>query len=109
MRGRETDESLRRFHPANARPGTGPAETLRKQGPMRFGTFPPKRRLSMNHDAQTTLQGEVADIFAHRFVVKTGSNKVLADLTPKGAEQIALHKGDRVMLSGEMKPSELKV
>jgi hypothetical protein len=63
----------------------------------------------MNHDAQTTLQGEVADIFAHRFVVKTGSSKVLADLTPKGAEQIALHKGDRVTLSGEMKPSELKV
>jgi hypothetical protein len=63
----------------------------------------------MNHDAQTTLQGEVIEIFAHRFVVKTVAGKILADLTPKGAEQIALRKGDQVTLLGEMKPSELKV
>jgi hypothetical protein len=63
----------------------------------------------MNDAAQTTLQGEVTEIFAHRFVVKTGTGRVLADLSPKGAEQIALRKGDQVTLSGEMKPSELKV
>ena len=63
----------------------------------------------MNHDAQTTLQGEVIEIFAHRFVVKTVTGKILADLTPKGAEKIVLRKGDQVTLLGEMKPSELKV
>ena len=34
---------------------------------------------------------------------------MLADLTPKGAEQHALRVGEVVSLSGEMKPSELKV
>ena len=62
----------------------------------------------MNH-GQTTLQGEILYIFAHRFVVKTATGAILADLGPKGAEQIRLAAGDRVDLSGEMKPSELKV
>jgi hypothetical protein len=63
----------------------------------------------MANDDQTTLAGEVTDIFAHRFVVRTETGKVLADLGPKGAGQITLREGDRVTLSGEMKPSEIKV
>jgi hypothetical protein len=55
------------------------------------------------------LSGQVTDIFAHRFVVKTVDGKVLADLGPKGAEQVLLKEGDRVELVGELKPSELKV
>ncbi len=55
------------------------------------------------------LSGEVTDIFAHRFVVKTEAGKILADLGPKGAEQVTLREGDKVTLSGEMKPSELKI
>jgi hypothetical protein len=41
--------------------------------------------------------------------VKTAGGKILADLGPKGAEQVALKEGDRVELAGDMKPSELKV
>ena len=63
----------------------------------------------MSDDAQTTISGEVTDIFAHRFMVKTASGKILADLGPKGAQRIALEIGDHVEASGEMKPSELKV
>jgi hypothetical protein len=64
----------------------------------------------MSHEEHTkTLFGQVTDIFAHRCVVKTANGKVLADLGPKGAEQVALKKGDRVELAGTMKPSELKV
>src|ERR1700733_6411902 len=64
----------------------------------------------MDHERQTrSLSGQVTDIFAHRFVVKTETGKVLADLGPKGAEQVPLREGDRVELIGEMKPSELKV
>jgi hypothetical protein len=64
----------------------------------------------MEHKGQTrNLSGEVTDIFAHRFVVKTEKGKVLADLGPKGVEQVPLKMGDRVELVGEMKPSELKV
>ena len=63
----------------------------------------------MSHDDQTTVTGEVTDIFAHRFVVKTATGTVLADLGPEGGEQVRLKKGERVELSGEMKPSELKV
>jgi len=63
----------------------------------------------MSHDALTTISGEVTDIFAHRFVIKTATGKILADLGPKGAERVAVKKGDHVKVSGEMKPSELKV
>ena len=64
----------------------------------------------MDHESRTRrLSGQVTDIFAHRFVVKTENGKVLADLGPKGAEQVPLKEGDRVNLIGDMKPSELKV
>jgi hypothetical protein len=64
----------------------------------------------MNHERQTrSLSGQVTDIFAHRFVVKTEKGKALADLGPKGAERVRLKEGDRVELIGDMKPSELKV
>jgi hypothetical protein len=64
----------------------------------------------MSHEEQLkTLSGEVTNIFAHRFVVKTGNGKVLADLGPAGADQVRLKEGDRVNLIGNMKPSEVKV
>jgi hypothetical protein len=48
-------------------------------------------------------------VFGHRFVLETGSNSVLADLTPRGLEIVGLRIGDRVALEGEQKPSEIKV
>jgi hypothetical protein len=63
----------------------------------------------MTGASQTTIAGEVTDIFAHRFVVATAAGKTLADLGPQGAAQVVLREGDAVTLSGEMKPSELKV
>jgi hypothetical protein len=65
----------------------------------------------MSHEEPAkALSGEVTEIFAHRFVVKTAADgKVLADLGPKGAEQVLLKEGDRVELVGELKPSEIKV
>jgi hypothetical protein len=65
---------------------------------------------AMSHeDHLKTLSGRVTDIFAHRFVFETKNGKALADLGPKGAEQVALKEGDQVVLVGELKPSELKV
>ena len=63
----------------------------------------------MSHGHPITINGEVTDIFAHRFVVQTASGPVLADVGPKGAERLRLERGERVVLTGEMKPSELKV
>ena len=63
----------------------------------------------MSHDAETAVAGVITDIFGHRFVLKTANGKILADLTPKGVDQIELREGDRVELSGEMKPTELKI
>lgn len=63
----------------------------------------------MSYDDQKTITGEVTDIFAHRFVVKTATGTVLADIGPRGAEQVRVEIGERVELAGEMKPSELKV
>jgi len=57
----------------------------------------------------TRVAGTILHLFAHRFVVDTGGGMVLADVTPKGLERIALRVGDRVELEGEQKPSELKV
>lgn len=60
-------------------------------------------------EQQAAVTGKVTHIFAHRFVVRTTEGSVLADLTPRGMEQITLRVGDTVGLEGEMKPSELKV
>jgi hypothetical protein len=56
-----------------------------------------------------TLAGEVTDLFGHRFVLVTANGKILADLGPKGLEEISLSIGDKVTLTGEQKPSEVKV
>ncbi len=56
-----------------------------------------------------SIAGKVTHVFGHRFVVETSQGAVLADLTPHGAEQHAMRVGEVVSLSGEMKPSELKV
>lgn len=63
------------------------------------------------HEQQAVkkLTGTVKDIFAHRFVIKTSKGNVLVDLGPKGAKDVSLKEGDEVVLSGERKPSELKV
>ena len=63
----------------------------------------------MPHHEYKTMSGTITHVFGHRFVLKTGHGDVLADLSPKGAEQIALRLNDDVTVEGEMKPSELKV
>jgi hypothetical protein len=57
----------------------------------------------------TTVTGQITHVFGHRFVVQTSHGAVLADVTPKGLERFALRIGDDVSLTGETKPSELKV
>lgn len=56
-----------------------------------------------------SITGKVTHVFGHRFVVETSQGAVLADITPKGLAQHALRVGEEIGLSGEMKPSELKV
>jgi hypothetical protein len=63
----------------------------------------------MPHHDIISIQGKVADIFAHRFVVQTKVGKYLADLGPEGAKQVSLEAGDEVVLKGEAKPSEIKI
>ena len=52
-----------------------------------------------------TVSGTITHVFAHRFVVETAKGPVLADVTPRGLEQVSLRIGDDVRLEGEMKPS----
>ena len=59
--------------------------------------------------SKVNAAGEITHVFGHRFVLKTGSKSVLADLTPRGLEIVGLRIGDRVALEGEQKPSEIKV
>jgi hypothetical protein len=53
--------------------------------------------------------GEIIHVFGHRFLLKTGSKSVLADLMPRGLQIAGLRIGDRVALESEQKPSEIKV
>ena len=61
-----------------------------------------------NHE-RVEISGEIVDVFAHRFTIETDRGRILADLGPKGAEAFKLTRGLRIVASGEMKPSELKV
>jgi hypothetical protein len=61
-----------------------------------------------NHQT-ITVEGKITHVFGHRFVVQADREPVLADITPKGLEQIEPRVGDSVELTGEKKPSELKV
>ena len=63
----------------------------------------------MPHHEHVKTSGTIDSVFAHRFVLNTKAGKVLADLTPKGAERVSLKVGDDVTLEGEQKPSEIKV
>jgi hypothetical protein len=63
----------------------------------------------MPHDQHIKVAGTIEDVFAHRFVLRTASGKLLADLGPRGAEQIKLKTGDTITIEGEKKPSEVKV
>ncbi len=63
----------------------------------------------MPHHEHVEISGEIVDVFAHRFTIATDRGRVLADLGPKGAEAFRLTPGLRIVASGEMKPSELKV
>lgn len=63
----------------------------------------------MPHHETVTVAGKITHVFGHRFVVQADHEPVLADITPKGLEQIELRLGDSVELTGEKKPSELKV
>jgi hypothetical protein len=67
------------------------------------------KEFTMPHHHTVAVTGKIVHVFGHRFVVETDQGVILADLTPRGAEQDVLHIGEVVSLSGEMKPSELKV
>ncbi len=61
------------------------------------------------NESRTRISGKILHVFAHRFTVETRRGVILADVTPKGIERLALRVGDEVELEGEQKPSELKV
>ncbi len=50
---------------------------------------------------QIEVKGESTHVFAHRFVLKTGSETVLADLTRCGLEKVNVRVGDHVVIEGE--------
>jgi len=57
----------------------------------------------------TSVSGTVIAVFAHRFVVASAGAKHLADIGPEAVGLVALKEGDKVTLTGEQKPSEIKV
>ena len=61
------------------------------------------------HKDDATACGEITDVFAHRFVLRTAAATILADLGPRGGERVALAVGDSVEIFGRLTPSELKV
>jgi len=56
-----------------------------------------------------TVSGTVTAVFAHRFVIESKDTKYLADIGPEAVDIVRLKEGDKVSVSGERKPSEIKV
>ena len=54
------------------------------------------------------LSGRVWGVFAHRFAIEIGDRKELVDIGPKNLERVKIAEGDRISVSGERKPSEIK-
>ena len=64
----------------------------------------------MPHHPTVEITGRITDVFAHRFVIEQSSTeRLLADLGPKGAEQLKPGVGQQVTIEGEQHPSEIKV
>jgi hypothetical protein len=57
----------------------------------------------------TSVSGTVTAVFAHRFVIESRGTKHLADIGPEALKQVDLKEGDKVTVTGELKPSEIKV
>jgi len=56
-----------------------------------------------------SVSGTVTAVFAHRFVIESKGAKHLADIGPEAVKQVDLKEGDKVTVTGERKPSEIKV
>jgi hypothetical protein len=56
-----------------------------------------------------SVSGTVTAVFAHRFLIEDAGTKYLADIGPQAIELVALKDGDKVTVTGEQKPSEIKV
>jgi hypothetical protein len=52
--------------------------------------------------------GTVADVFGHRFVIETEAGKVLVDIGPKGADKVAIKRGEKIEIEGDRKESEIR-
>lgn len=57
----------------------------------------------------TSVSGTVTAVFAHRFVIESEDAKHLADIGPEAVNLVGLKEGDKVAVTGEQKPSEIKV
>jgi hypothetical protein len=56
-----------------------------------------------------SVSGTVTAVFAHRFVIESKDTKYLADIGPDAVKLVELKEGDKVSVTGERKPSEIKV
>jgi len=56
-----------------------------------------------------SVSGTVTAVFAHRFVIESTGAKYLADIGPEAVKLVDLKEGDKVTVTGERKPSEIKV
>lgn len=64
---------------------------------------------------QQSTQGTIWAVFGHRLAIEGPNGRVLVDLGPEGAKALTLQmarplkEGDSIAVSGERKPSEIKV
>ena len=55
------------------------------------------------------LEGEITHVFGHRFVLRTQTEDILADLGPKAESEVPLRVGQKAFIVGARKRSEVKV
>ncbi|MCJ2036047.1 hypothetical protein [Methylobacterium sp. J-068] len=54
-------------------------------------------------------RGTIWAVFGHRLAIEGPDGRILVDLGPEGAKGLALKPGDTIAVTGERRPSEIKV
>jgi hypothetical protein len=58
---------------------------------------------------RAAIFGAVTAVSEHRFVLESGDVRYLADIEPESTSTIGLQEGDRILIRGELKETEIKV
>ncbi len=57
---------------------------------------------------QAKISGTITDIYGPRFVLETGSGRVLVEMSPRGMDKVKLKTGEKIDVEGERMQNQLR-